>query len=106
MFLAVVVSHKAPRKLQLKLLELSSFLFCTCVSGVEDVGIRNGHLEEEPKNISVELSTLQPHMVVPTQLIIPINSSHVGIVEGHCCRACDTSTTTITFSPLNCVRLL
>ena len=57
-FLAVVVSYKAPCKLKPKLLELMPFLFCTCVSGVEDVGIGNGHLEEEPKNVSVELSTL------------------------------------------------
>ena len=49
------------------------------------MGIGNGHLKEEPKNISVELPTLHPHMVVPTQLIVPVNSSHVGIVEGHCC---------------------
>ena len=61
-FFAVVISCKTPCKLKPKLLEILPFLFCTCVSGVEDVVIGNGHLEEEPKNVSVELSTLQPHM--------------------------------------------
>ena len=78
----MVVSHKASRKLELKLLELLLLLFYMGVLGVEDVGIGNGYCED----VSVELSTFQPHMVVPTQSIIPINPSHIGIVEGHGCR--------------------
>ena len=47
---------------------------------VEDVSIRYRHIEQEAENEFVKFSALCAAVVVATQLIPPVYSSHVGVV--------------------------
>ena len=47
----------------------------------KNVGICDRQVKQEPEDILVVLSTLQPHMIITMKLIISINSTHVSVVQ-------------------------
>ena len=57
----------------------------------EYVAVYDSNIKKKPKDVFVVLPALQANMVVASQLIIVINTSHVFIVQGnrlqtvHCC---------------------
>ena len=50
------------------------------------MGVGSRYLEDEPKKVPVHFLALQSDVVVLPQLVVPVHSSHVGIVQCHCCK--------------------
>ena len=52
--------------------------------GEEDVGIGKSSFKHEPKDVSIKLVAFHAHMVILSQLVIPVHPSHVALIQCHC----------------------
>ena len=46
-----------------------------------------GYIEQEVSYVFIELPALHPDVVIPSQLVSSVHTSHVFVVGDHSCRA-------------------
>ena len=73
---------------------------------MEDVGVGDGNLEQEPKNILVIFAAFFWHAVILPQLVISVYPSHELLILGECRGAAYIHSAAIVLSPLNDILLL
>ena len=84
-FSATVVANHLPGQ---NFPELFNVHLCTGVSNtIQNEGIGDGYIEQEVCYVFIELPALHPDVVIPSQLVSSVHTSHVFVVGDHSCRA-------------------
>ena len=92
-----VLPNQLSSQLQPKLLD--SDLGVRTIVFIEDVCVGYCNIEQGVEYVLIELSAFGTAVVVATQLVTPVYSSHVGIVLNDGVWTCDRDSGTISLSP-------
>ena len=79
----VVATNQFFSQLHSEVLQCFYFSFCRGKLGVKDERVHYCNIKEIPKNVFITLSGLQPDLIIPSQLISSVNTSHETIVDAY-----------------------